>query len=187
MFTWRSLSAPSKVIALIITIVLVGTTVYLIDRYVYGTITIKTPLAGAQIDLQNDTIEYAAPHTYTLKPGNWVFTVTANGYLDRTIQTKVYPFWHRTVTVALDKDLSFENAFFRIEYHYETQSYFIVPIIPITVEDSTQNQLASQWNVYQDHAQQALQYIRKQGIDPHSLRIDWWLQDYWPKGKKISY
>ena len=187
MFTWRSLSAPSKVITLIIAFILIGGTLYLTNRYVYGNITLTTHTPNAFVELEGDDFINNAPFTYRLKPGSYSFTFLATGYLDKTIKTTVFPFWSRTVTVTMNKDVSTDNEFFRIEYHPGMSTYFIVPIIPLNANDSVQNQLSGNWSTYQDHANRAIQYIKDQGVNPRSIPIQWWLREYWPKGKTISY
>jgi hypothetical protein len=187
MLTIKDFSFPTKVTALLLTIILGGGTIYLTYKYVYGSVTITAPQSNAYVFIGNDPAAYYLPYTARLKPGNITLEISAPGYLNKNTTTKVYPFWHSTKKVTFLKDLSYENPNFIIQYDYKKQSYLIIPKINITSDLSPTQQIADEWGEYVADANKALSYIKSQGVDPKSLPIEWWAHEWWPKGKGIQY
>jgi hypothetical protein len=187
MFTWRSLSAPSKVIALLIFIVLFGGTVYLTNKFVYGKVTVSSPQKDSYIIYQYDIFEHPTPYTYRLKPGRRKFELFANGYLNKEVELTVYPFYNKKYTITLARDLSYRNNNFNIEYDYNKEAYLIAPNVTVPPRGAISEALVTEWGSYNRYAQEALAYIKSQGVDPHSIKIEWWSHEYWPQGKSINY
>lgn len=186
MLTWRYLSVPARIVTILIAFVVIGSTVYLVNRFVYGKITISVSVSAASIERQDDEVIYPAPHTFTLKPGRYIFFVSAPGYVRTKSRLTVFPFWSRKVTVKPMKDVSFENDHFRLEYNEQNQTFLIVPKISLTGQDAPQNQVAAQWDAYKQYAKEALAYIRSQGVNPNKIKIEWWAREWWPKGQAIT-
>ena len=178
---------PPKVIALLLTIILGGGTVYGTYKLVYGRVTITSPQPNAYIIEKQALDPLAVPATLRMKPGRRTFVVAAPEYIGKDVGVVIIPFWHKQVNVNLEKDLSFENDRFKIEYQYDVQNYLIVPKIPFGGAESPQSNFAANWGSYEAYAKEAIRYIKLQGVDPASLNIEWWGREYWPKGKRINY
>jgi hypothetical protein len=185
MIKFSDLSFPPRVLALIIGIVLIGLTLYLTYVYVYGSVTVDSPQPNAYASTEKDPAPLPLPHTFRLKPGKPRIDITAAGYIKRSQKITIYPFWHRKVSVTLAPDYSFETPHFKITWQDLEQSYLIVPVIDIPPQTSPESEVAAQWTTYSKFADEALGYIKQQGGDPKSLPIEWWGQEWWPKGKSI--
>jgi len=183
----KDLSFPHRIIALVIAIILVVGTLYLTSQFVFGTITIISPQQEAQVSLQNDIYAYPLPHSYRLKPGKYTFALDAPGHVEKRATLTNYAFLKKQYTVTLLPNVNYENAHVSIQYTSEKQVYIIVPKIDFPIPDDPKAQLASQWNIYEKYAKEALDYIKSRGVDPKTLPIEWWLQDWWPTGKRIEY
>lgn len=180
------LSFPPKILALLIAIVSISLTLALTFYFVYGRVTVTSPVKEAISYTKKDTQPRPLPFTYRLKPGRVPVFVKAPGYLTSQKVVTIIPFWHRKVTVDLRHDYSFENPHFKIEWQELKQSYLIVPVIEIPPQAAPEPEIAAQWTTYSKYADEALSYIHQQGGDPKSLPIEWWGQEWWPRGKSIS-
>jgi hypothetical protein len=184
---WKELSFPPKVLALIIAIVAIGGTVYFTTVFVYGRLTLTSPLAGAYVFGDRQTEAQILPQTFRLKPGRPKFFVAAPGYIGKDVRALVIPFIHRTQSVTLEKDYSYENDHFRVFYQYDRNSYLIVPKIPFSVLEIPEEQLNLYWKDYESYAKEAIEYLRSQGADVKKVPIEWWAKEWWPQGKSITY
>jgi hypothetical protein len=82
------------------------------------------------------------------------------------------------------KKLPHETEHFRIEYHSEDNSYFIVPKIPFTSSEAPQTEFEKNWNNYLAWGKEALQWLKEQNLNPDYISIIWWGEDWWPEGAK---
>lgn len=186
MFHWKDYSLPTRVLALAIAIVLIGLALFISYRFIWGRVTMSATPSSAYVEHEGDEGSYPVPHTYRLKPGKRDFSVLAPGYLEQKVTVNVIAFLHRKQHVTLQRDASGETETFRIDYRYDKGAYLIVPKTPFTVFDPPQQQLASSWGDYEAYAKQALDFMRKKGVDPSTVTIEWWGQEWWPAGKSIS-
>ncbi len=186
MITWKELSFPTRTLALVIACVAIGLALYLPYRFVYGKLVVTSPVQNALVFLDRDELSQSVPTTYRLKPGKATVYVTSSGYLTAEKKITVLPFVSRKVSVPLVKDYGADAPHFSITYQYERGSYLIVPKVNFTALESPESQLATQWPVYEAYAKEALASLKARGADPKQLKLEWWAQEWWPKGKAIK-
>lgn len=187
----HSFSFPPKVTALLIAIVVIGATVYLVNRFVYGTITIRASVNDQIVVTNlnnNDTL--VAPATFRLKPGRYQMLLNSTefsptAYANRTVTVTVYPFHHSSTTVTMNKVIQIDAAHFSVAYQYDQNSFLIVPKASLDPTQPPTSELSKHWGQYASYAGEALGWIKSMGDDPKTMNITWWLEDQWPKGKSI--
>jgi hypothetical protein len=86
---------------------------------------------------------------------------------------------------SLDDSLPHETDHFKISLDAQQNSYLIVPQIPFNGDASPTDQLQQYWSQYYQYGVEALNWIKSKGIDPATLKIEWWAHDWWPAGKTI--
>ena len=85
----------------------------------------------------------------------------------------------------LDQWLPYQADHFKVDINTANNSYLIVPTIPFDSLSSPEDQLQQYWSQYYQYGIEALNWIKSKGVDPASLKIEWWAQDWWPAGKTI--
>ncbi|HEY1074676.1 MAG TPA: hypothetical protein VGE59_03190 [Patescibacteria group bacterium] len=186
MISWKDLSLPPKIIALIIAIILGGGTLFFTFSFVYGRVTLSSSSANAFTFTESERTPQALPLTLRKKPGKYLYVVGAPGKLNTPVVVKVYAFFHRKLNVALPVDYSTEQDHFRIMYDYENESYQIVPYINFGPDLSPREQLKTQWTTYEVYAKEAIAYLKAQGADTKKLPVMWWAKEWWPEGKALD-
>lgn len=186
MISWKDLSLPPKIIALLVAVILIALTLFFTYTFVYGRVTLSSPVADAFVFSETESTPQPLPLTIKRKPGKYLYVIGAPGKLNASVNVKVYAFLHRKITVSPPTDYSTEQEHFRILYNYSKESYEIVPLINFGPESSPQDHLASQWTTYQAYANEAIVYLKGQGADTEKLPIIWWAQEWWPDGRSIK-
>lgn len=185
MIRFGPFSLPIKLVALAVAVVIVVPIVALVYWFVFGYVTVISPVEGAYVYMEKSPLPEPLPHTYKLRPQRATLYIEATGYLTASSRVNVWPFMRRTVRVSLERDYSMETDHYRIFYNYERAAYVIVPKIPFSARVSPADQLATYWSEYESYGKEALAALRKAGAEPKQLPIEWWARDWWPAGKSI--
>jgi len=80
-----------------------------------------------------------------------------------------------------------ETDHYRIEFDDARNILLIVPKITIDGDANPTEELARQWPTYEQYANEAVEWMRQQKFEFQSFEIEFWMEDFWPEGKRISY
>lgn len=189
------------IIAAIAIIVVVFLIIYFNRRL---NVTVTSNPKEAQIIINNDL--KISPAQYKLKPGTYTIWGAKDGYNEfkqnfkisknnQEIQINLTPESQTDIpkegapTSAIPenkiKDLPFSNDHFKVSWDSAYGKYLIIPNIPFTFDQNPKDQIKNNWNQYVQYGQEALAWIRQQGVMPTNDNIEWWQQEFWPDGASI--
>jgi hypothetical protein len=183
---WRNFSFPEKILALIITIILVGLTYYVTQYLIQGEITLSSSNDKVWAFQHKDATPYTLPHTFRLRPGRYIFTFGAVGYSDHQERITVYPFLRRQKTVTLipatsqpintaqastlDKLLPYsDDQHFDVDFGRQNGTYEITLHENETWFDSNEDYRKALKN----DKERALDWLKAQGVDVQKISIEW--------------
>lgn len=149
-----------------------------------------------------------SPCSLRLSVGKQRIWVTKDGYELATKDVEVKRFKKTTVDFKLEKaeiyegpeedsqevkepeinDLPYQATNFRVDWSETEEKYLIIPNIDMTQDEelTMREKMASQWTKYVQYANEALAWIKTQGVTPTQENIEWWAQEYWPDGASIE-
>lgn len=80
-----------------------------------------------------------------------------------------------------------ETDHYRITYINSKNEILIVPLVDIEGDKNPIDEFARVWPQYEEYANEAILWMKDQGVNPKDLIIRWWGEDFWPDGKQITY
>lgn len=80
-----------------------------------------------------------------------------------------------------------ETDHYRITYINSKNELLIVPLVDIDGDKNPIDEFARIWPQYEEYANEAVSWMKNQGVNPKDLSIRWWGEDFWPAGKQIAY
>ena len=170
-----------------------------------GTVVITSdPIASVYIN----NINYSTPLTIKLSPGKhsiWILKEQYEPYEKQIIVKSLKKTIVRAMLIknenepaegaptgTLDESqissLPYSNDRFSVSWNSSRRVYTITPNIIITNSESLapQEQMAKQWGLYTQYGQEALVWMKSQGVTPTDKNIEWWGSEWWPIGKSMS-
>lgn len=149
-----------------------------------------------------------SPAHYQLKPGTYTIWATKTGYQEFKQDYKITKN-NQQINIELSienqtdipnegvavspnpqpqiSNLPFVNDRLTVSWDNKLSKYLIVPNIPFTNTESPENQIKNNWSQYEQHAQEALRWIKEQGVQPSNQNIEFWGKEWWPQDKTISF
>lgn len=88
---------------------------------------------------------------------------------------------------AITSKLPQETDHYRITYVNSKNEILIVPLVDIEGDKNPIDEFARVWPQYEEYANEAILWMKDQGVNPKDLIIRWWGEDFWPAGKQITY
>lgn len=94
----------------------------------------------------------------------------------------------RLLPIAVGK-LPVDTAHFRIDIIFDAAEMTIVPNIPFTAQNAPQYFFKTYWQDYERYGHEALSWLENNNLgkkvrQKYHIKIQWWGQEWWPKGAK---
>lgn len=156
----------------------------------------------SQVDVFINNQTYHTPTTIKIKPGQYTIWAAKTGYLvyQKDFAVKSFTSNSLKITLQVDPDANVQTGgdvgqpapkiqlpnstdHFKVDYGPNGgATYLITPNIPFTANDTPENQISDNWQLYVQYGKEALSWLRSQGVSPTSQNIVWWGQEWWPSG-----
>ncbi|QQG49745.1 MAG: hypothetical protein HZB70_03025 [Candidatus Berkelbacteria bacterium] len=78
-----------------------------------------------------------------------------------------------------------ETAHYRIEFDDYDNKIVIVPNVNVRGDENPVSELARVWPTYERYCNEAIAWMKQQRYQKSWFDVEFWMQDFWPKGKKI--
>ena len=88
---------------------------------------------------------------------------------------------------AITSKLPQETNHYRITYVSSQNKLLIVPLVDIDGDKNPIDEFARVWSQYEEYANEAVVWMKSQGVNPKDFTIKWWGEEFWPVGKQIVY
>lgn len=83
--------------------------------------------------------------------------------------------------------LPYETSHYRIEFDDYDNRVVVVPNVDVRGDENPVSELTRLWPTYQRYCNEAVAWMKQQRYQKGWFEIEFWMQDFWPKGKKISF
>jgi hypothetical protein len=107
----------------------------------------------------------------------------------RNAETPPVPFEEEASVEFVDilARLPQETDHYRIEYDSYYDVLLITPKVSIDGQANPQEEFARVWAEYEQYALEAIAWLKEQQAVLSNFEIEFWGQDFWPDGARISY
>lgn len=101
------------------------------------------------------------------------------------------PVDYKEITLDSLNNLPKESENFIITWKNAERKILITPNIEMSVKDVPTEVIAGNWDKYNQMGKEALGWLEDNGLgavvrEKNGIGIEWWAEEYWPEGKKIS-
>jgi len=76
---------------------------------------------------------------------------------------------------------------YRVEFDDYYNQVLVVPLVEIDGDKNPVEEMERVWSVYEQYANEAVAWMKAEGVDFASFELKFWNEDFWPQGKAIKY